>query len=60
MSLFNCCKECEAPKRHVRCHSYCEDYKRDKAVLEKRNKLIAEAKKKEYQPPKKFKFLGQR
>ena len=60
MALFNCCLECKPPKRHVRCHSSCEEYKRDKDILEQRNKLIVDAKKKEYRHPKYFKNLGQR
>lgn len=43
MTNFDCCKECVAPKRHVGCHSTCEDYLKCKAKHEEfRKKYVAE------------------
>lgn len=24
--MITCCKDCVAPKRHVGCHTYCQEY----------------------------------
>ena len=31
---INCCRHCVPPKRHLHCHSECEEYKKEKAELE--------------------------
>lgn len=36
MSLFDCCKDCVEPKRHLGCHSTCKEYLESKAKLEKK------------------------
>lgn len=28
--MIHCCKNCVAPRRHLGCHSSCEDYIREK------------------------------
>ena len=49
-SRFECCHQCVAPKRHVGCHSTCEDYAKAKTELEedktKRIEYMKEAKQK--------------
>jgi hypothetical protein len=50
MELFECCLKCKPPKRYPGCHSKCDDYLRDKKVLEKRNELINEGRKKSAYP----------
>lgn len=37
---FECCKGCVPPKRHVGCHSECEEYLKDKEELKKRKEQI--------------------
>ena len=32
---ITCCKNCVPPKRHLGCHSTCEQYLREKAEYEK-------------------------
>ena len=45
-SIIKCCKNCVPPKRHLRCHSTCEEYKRDKEKLEALKEKEQEEKKK--------------
>lgn len=43
MSRFDCCKNCVAPKRHVGCHSTCEEYIEAKGKYDKiREKMVAD------------------
>lgn len=35
-SGIKCCKDCVPPKRHVRCHSKCEEYNKEWEENEKR------------------------
>lgn len=44
---IRCCKGCEAPVRHVGCHSTCERYLEERRQLDEQNKKIAEIKRKE-------------
>lgn len=41
---IKCCRWCEPPKRNAYCHTYCEEYKEEKAACdaerEARNKQI--------------------
>lgn len=34
MGTIRCCKDCIPPKRKVGCHAYCEEYIKEKAVLD--------------------------
>ena len=43
---IHCCENCVPPKRHVGCHSTCEDYLIEKAEWEQKKELIKEDKKK--------------
>ena len=29
--MYECCRDCVAPKRHIGCHSNCKEYLDDKA-----------------------------
>lgn len=51
---ITCCKDCIPPKRQTGCHSYCEEYIKQKAAL-KREKQ-AEKEWKEQHPDPFFKF----
>jgi hypothetical protein len=33
---IDCCEHCVAPKRHLYCHSHCEEYLRQRAEGEQR------------------------
>lgn len=44
---IKCCKDCVAPKRHPGCHGTCEEYKKEKAILDTQNKKIREEKDKD-------------
>ena len=33
---FECCRNCKPPKRHVGCHSKCEEYLEEKAKHQER------------------------
>ena len=35
---IKCCKDCVPPKRHLKCHSNCEEYLKEKAKNEEVNK----------------------
>lgn len=39
---IKCCKGCEAPIRHIGCHSTCERYLEERKQLDEQNKKIAE------------------
>lgn len=39
---IKCCKGCEAPVRHVGCHSTCEKYLKERKLLDEQNEKIAE------------------
>lgn len=34
MGKIRCCKDCKPPKRQIYCHSYCEEYIKEKAILD--------------------------
>ncbi len=34
ISKISCCKDCTPPKRRIGCHGYCEEYIKEKVVLE--------------------------
>ena len=40
MSLFQCCRDCVAPKRHPGCHGHCPEYKVVREEYDKRKALI--------------------
>ena len=42
--MFECCMNCVAPKRHPGCHSTCEEYKKGKEMLNRRNARIKKEK----------------
>jgi hypothetical protein len=44
MQLFDCCINCKKPKRHSGCHSQCAEYKKGRALLDKRNQSIRKSK----------------
>ncbi len=60
MKLFKCCMECKPPKRHLNCHSTCEEYLKDKEVVEARNKALREYKENEYRNTRYYSVKGQR
>lgn len=37
---IKCCVGCVAPKRHVGCHSKCEEYLKERAELTKENEAL--------------------
>lgn len=39
---IKCCKGCEAPIRHVGCHSTCEKYLEERRQLDEQNKKLTE------------------
>lgn len=36
MGVIQCCRGCQPPKRNGYCHTYCEEYKAEKAAYEQR------------------------
>ena len=40
---IHCCKDCVPPKRHVGCHSTCEQYRKEKIQLEIDKKKVKES-----------------
>lgn len=36
--IITCCKRCEAPKRHLGCHSTCQEYLAERARMDAANK----------------------
>lgn len=52
--------ECKPPKRHSKCHSTCEEYIKDKAIAEARNKALREYKENEYRNSRHYSVKGQR
>ena len=34
--MFECCKNCVAPKRHPGCHDHCEEYKTARAAYDEK------------------------
>lgn len=45
--MIKCCTNCVAPRRHIGCHSTCEEYKKSKDLLDAHKDTIAKAKAKE-------------
>lgn len=45
--MFESCMKCVAPKRRPGCHSTCEEYKKDKEMLDRRKNKIHMEKDKE-------------
>lgn len=38
--IITCCKRCEAPKRHLGCHSTCQEYLAERARMDAANKAM--------------------
>ncbi len=38
--IITCCKRCEAPKRHIGCHSTCQEYLAERARMDAANKAM--------------------
>lgn len=36
MGVIRCCRDCKPPKRNGYCHTYCEEYKAEKAAYEEK------------------------
>lgn len=34
--MFNCCRQCTAPKRHPGCHDHCKEYKEARADFDQK------------------------
>ena len=38
--MIECCKDCIPPKRHLKCHSTCKEYLKEKEIYEKRKETL--------------------